>query len=139
MPDVLDHIAQANHNRQCAGEFLARYRDWAITATFYAAVHLVEAGLTATDIGHSDSRRPEGEMPHDYRERLVRERFGDTCYKCYRKLRTASYNVRYLVLSQNKPGVALDYYSQDSAKGFLEKELPQIRREIEKVTGINLL
>jgi predicted HD phosphohydrolase len=138
--DLLEHLTQAKHNLDCAAKFIrdTQCRDWAITAAFYSAVHFAEAGFTATDIGHSDAKRPQDEEPHAYRERLVREKYGDICYKSYRKLRNASYNVRYLPDWRTRLGTGLDYYSQTDAEKFLTIELPQVRQEIQKAASVNL-
>ena len=60
----MSHIDQANHNEQCA-QFLIddspQFRDWAITAAFYSAVHLAEASFsTRSDIGHSATAKDRG-------------------------------------------------------------------------------
>ncbi len=140
MADLVDHVAQAKHNLDCASQFLnnTQCRDWAITAAFYAAVHFAEAGFTATEIGHSDAKRPQNEEPHSYRARLVREKFGDACYRSYQKLRNASYNVRYLTNWPTKPGVSLDYYTQTDATRLVTVELPTIRQGIQATLGISL-
>ena len=140
MADLVDHVAQAKHNLDCATQFIrdTQCRDWAITAAFYSAVHFAEAGFTSTNIGHSDAKRPQDEEPHAYRERLVREKYGDTCYRSYRKLRVASYNVRYLADWRSRTGTGLDYYSQTDAEKFLTVELPQVRQEIQWTIGVNL-
>ncbi len=139
MASLVEHVAQAKHNLLCATKSLqdGECRDWTITAAFYSAVHFAEAGFTSIDVGHSESNRPQNEEHHAYRGRLVREKYGDTCYRSYRKLQEASYNVRYLALWSSRPGVGLDYYSQADARKFVEQELPLIRREIQART-INL-
>ncbi len=141
MADLVDHIAQAKHNLACASKLIRdiQCRDWAITATFYSAVHFAEAGFTAvSDVGHSDIHRPSDQEPHAYRERLIREKYGEACYKSYRKLRVASYNVRYLADWQTKTGTSLDYYNQATAEKFLTVELPLVRQEIQKAVGVKL-
>ena len=140
MADLVDHVAQAKHNFACASKFLTDTpcRDWAITAAFYAAVHFAEAGFTATDVGHSETGRPQNEEPHAYRERQVLSKFGDACYKSYRKLRVASYNVRYLANWSARPGMSLGYYTQADAIRLVTVELPAIRQEIQSTLGVDL-
>lgn len=141
MADLVDHIAQAKHNLACAGKLIrdTHCRDWAITATFYSAVHFAEAGFTAVpDVGHSDIRRPTDEEPHAYRERLIREKYGEACYRSYRKLRIASYNVRYLAGWQTRTETSLGYYDQTAAEKFLTVELPRVRSEIQNAIGVQL-
>jgi hypothetical protein len=140
MADLVDHVAQAKHNLACASKFLtdAQCRDWAITAAFYAAVHFAEAGFTANEVGHSDAKRPQNEEPHSYRERMVREKFGEECYRSYRKLRTASNNVRYLADWSARPGMSLDYYPQSAAERFINVDLSLVRQKIQQMAGVNL-
>jgi hypothetical protein len=140
MANLPDHIAQAKHNLECAEKFLqgGGCDDWAITAAFYAAVHFAEAGFAATEIEHTESSCPDEEEPHAYRERTVKEKFGVPCWKSYRKLREASFNVRYLVLwKSGRIGTALDYYSSDDVNRFVKRDLPTIRGEIQK-SGVDL-
>jgi len=140
MADLIDHIKQAKHNAACAAKLLGEkvYRDWAITATFYAAIHFAEAGFAATDVGHSENKGSQAESPHDVREELIRDNFGNVCWRSYRKLREASRNVRYLPNWQTKTGTALDYYQHADAERFLNTELPRIKEEIQKTTSVNL-
>ena len=135
MASLIDHLQQSKHNAACAAKLLNEkvYRDWAITATFYAAIHFAEAGFSATDVGHSENRGGQADSPHDVRENLIREKFGRDCWRSYRKLREASRNVRYLPDWQTKSGTALDYYQHKDAVKFLNEELPRIRSEIQKV------
>ena len=51
MADLADHINQAKHNEACAAHLLSEktYRDWAITATFYAAVHFAESAFNSIE------------------------------------------------------------------------------------------
>lgn len=140
MAALIDHVKQAKHNAACAAKLLGEnvYRDWAITATFYAALHFAEAGFAATDVGHSENRGSQAETPHDVREGLIREKFGNVCWRSYRKLREASRNVRYLPNWQTKIDTALDYYQHADAARFLNTELPRIQEEIQKTTKVDL-
>lgn len=141
MASLIDHLHQAKHNAACAAKLLNEkaYRDWAIPATFYAAIHFAEAGFTATDVGHSENKGAQADSPHDVREQLVREKFGNTCWRSYRKLREASRNVRYLPDWQIKSGTALEYYQHTDAVRFLTEELPRVQGEIQKaIKGVDL-
>lgn len=135
MAAAIDHIAQAWHNRDCATRFLRDCRDWAITAIFYAAIHFVEAGLTAKPEGHSDSTTPDDISPHKHRENLIRQYFSPRCFHAYRKLDEASRNSRYLL--KPDPGNALTYYSDRDARAFLTN-LDTIRQEVQSGSGVNL-
>ncbi|MGD0877787.1 MAG: hypothetical protein ABSA01_06535 [Anaerolineales bacterium] len=140
MADFIDHLHQALHNLDCAKRFVANSndRDWAITAAFYSAVHFAEAGFISTDVIHSELKCPQGITPHKFREEKVKEKFGITCYRSYRKLINASYNVRYLPMAFSRTGMALDYYSQDDAKRFIDADIPIIINEIQLATNMKL-
>lgn len=135
MADFVDHIEQAEHN-EALGELLStspalhKYRDWLITVSFYAAIHYVEADFaTDRNIGHSETSKPPDITPHDHREDLVRKRYGQNCWKSYKKLREASRDVRYLTraISKRQPGKATDYYSQSDAENFFRHHLKIIK------------
>jgi hypothetical protein len=140
--DLIDHIHQAQHNEECAN-FLIRdkpnYRDWAITAAFYAAVHLVEACFTSRgDIGHTEMAQDRGNKEmHQYREDKVRE-LARPAYNSYRKLREASRFVRYIAKDKAGHRFALDYYDKNAAHKLITIDLPNIRTELAKAFGINL-
>jgi hypothetical protein len=130
MADYLDHIRQAEHNTSLAQIILDEhpgYYDWLITVSFYAAIHFVEAGFAQDpQIGHSETCKPPGKEMHQHREDLVRVKYGNECWKHYKKLRTASHTARYLVTM--RPGLATDYYSLNDAKSFFNTDLSEIRR-----------
>jgi len=141
----MSHIDQANHNEQCA-RFLIddapEYRDWAITAAFYAAVHLAEASFfTHSDIGHSATAKDRGGAEiHRYREGKIRE-LANSAYPSYRKLREASQHARYLARSRGSSTThqsMMDYYGESVVRNFIEKDLPKVRDELEKAFGVNL-
>lgn len=144
MADLVDHVRQAAHNEACAKFLLhdkPEYRDWAITAAFYSAVHLVEACFsTMQEIGHTETAddRADDEGKHQFRERKVRE-LARGAHKSYRKLREASYNVRYIPKVAAGGGqVALDYYDEQAARLFIERDLSTIRMELQSAFGIRL-
>lgn len=136
MADFIAHITQAKHNERCANYLLENapeFGDWAITAAFYAAVHLVEACFTSQrDIGHTETAldRAQDEEKHRYRARKVKE-LARGAYDSYKGLYEASSNVRYLT----KP---IEYYDQEAARKFVRKHLLNVRTELEKAFELNL-
>jgi hypothetical protein len=56
--EMLDlHLKQWKHNRRFAQSIDSNYRDWQVTAAFYAALHLVNAALAYLNVevsNHSD-------------------------------------------------------------------------------------
>lgn len=140
MAEFIDHLNQAKHNLSCAQKFLKdpSCRDWSITATFYSAVHFAEAGFTATPVLHTEQTNNSDMGAHAYRSNMVNKHFGKDCWKSYRKLVDASYNVRYLGLWKSKIGGALTYYSPEDVKNFIEKDLSLVRREIQSSVKLDL-
>lgn len=63
MPDMDDHLAQANHNAQFYHSFDRRsYSDWAATVIFYAGLHYIDAFLATQHIDPGS---------HDVRDRYI--------------------------------------------------------------------
>ena len=140
MANLPDHVGQAKHNLACAEKFLldGSCNDWAITSAFYSALHFAEAGFAVTKIEHTELSCPRDEDRHTYRERMVRKEFGESCWKSYRKLRSASYNVRYLALwDSGRVGTASSYFNPQDVAQFVKRELPLVRKEVEK-SGVSL-
>jgi hypothetical protein len=138
VPDLPAHVAQAKHNEQCANFLLiqehARYRDWAITAAFYAAVHLAEACFTTIPktarTGSAADLADEGK--HTYRQRKIKE-LAFPAWRSYRKLQDASYNLRYLARSDWRA-----YYNAEAARLLIQDHLPRVRFELERAFGVVL-
>lgn len=137
--DLITHIKQAKYNQNCARLLVEKhptFRDWAITATFYSAIHYAEAAFTvASDIGHTEKAHGKEEQ-HTFRQRIILERAPHSAYKSYRKLREASSTVRYL--QTDKPDVALDYYDDKAASEFLSRDLPAVRSGLATAFKVNL-
>ena len=128
-----DHLAQARHNTELA-EFLAqgmKYKDWVITAAFYAAVHYVEAMLYRDHKWHSEKECGDGRSPHAWRLQCLRELSTPQCWVQYRDLYDASKKVRYLGLWEKRGSRTADtYFQEEDVRRFLEQNLPTIRSEL---------
>ena len=97
MPNVSQHLSKAAHNENFALTFwpaFPQYADWAVTAYFYAAVHLVEACFATIGI-HSAN--------HQQRNREVALRLSTVAVhymNLYRASRRARYDVTPLTPTQ---------------------------------------
>lgn len=133
----MDYINQAKHNKACASELAqtGRYKDWAVTATFYSAIHYVEAGLEWMRRSHPNKNCPAGVSIHDVREAIVKSMFRN-CYYQYRDLRIASQNARYL--QDNVAGSASSYFTQAAVNEFITVNLQQVQNEVERVAKCSL-
>ena len=111
--DRFPHIEQARHNETLAIDLVNsgyRFKDWSITAAFYAAIHYFEARLhddprythreASNRIDHSEDSVPittghRNYSPHAWRERLLRSNCDPQTWRAYRTLRVASETARY--------------------------------------------
>ena len=91
-----EHLAQAAHNKRVAGNLAAAGDfDWAVTALFYSALHLIQAHLV--------------EIGVDVRGHARRERFMqqiselEPAVDAFMSLRVLSENARYDCRSFTKP------------------------------------
>lgn len=102
MPERVYHHRKAQYNVEVAAHLRANtaYIDWAVTATFYAALHLVDSMLAVSDLPkdeqhprkHSASAAP-GNGGRG-RNQLVAAQF-PAIRKAYRSLEEASRRARY--------------------------------------------
>lgn len=92
MPTKSEHVSKAERNEKIAATLSTTgYLDWAITCLFYAALHYVDAILSASVI------HPEG-----HTERNLAIGTNDTLLKIrqeYRTLETLSRNGRYRAMT----------------------------------------
>jgi hypothetical protein len=141
MASLIDHLHQSKHNQNCAKKLLQddQYRDWAITVTFYSALHYTEAGLLSSDEKYIPKVGEEEDSAHQKRLKAVRKIFGDICYLAYKKLFEASFKVRYIE-DFNRIGSipSLQYFTFDDAQDFLTKKLETVKSEIQRQSKIDL-
>ena len=91
MPSERDHVRRAEQNLAFYNTFALEttpYRDWAVTALFYSALHYVDARLDAFGIHPED---------HGTRGREVRQKLPNL-YRSYRELHDKSEDARYRLL-----------------------------------------
>jgi hypothetical protein len=137
MASEQNHVAQARHNTSLA-EDLAHdmvYKDWIVTAAFYAAVHYVEAMFYRERQWHTEKDR--GGIPaHQWRvERLeamtVGGKIPHRCWLIYKNLQQASNQARYLELWETRGGkTAADYFSEQTTRAFLTQDLETLKSEL---------
>jgi hypothetical protein len=91
VPSRRAHIAQAEHNEAlCRAIGGSQYADWAVTALFYAALHLVDAYLAPNVHPKTHTVRRglvdtvAGLRPIRDQYRELEERSRDARYKCIR-------------------------------------------------------
>lgn len=91
MPSVPEHHSQAIHNAAFSQVFdQTLYADWAVTARFYAAAHLIRAWLSAKGVRDEDM-----ESHHDVAGELRRWHLDRRIQIAYRDLSTLSRESRY--------------------------------------------
>ena len=102
MPERVYHHRKAHYNVEVAAHLHGQtpYIDWAVTATFYAALHLVDSMLAVSDLP-KDEQHPRKHSAAGTpgnggrgRNQLVASEF-NAIRKAYRSLEEASRRARY--------------------------------------------
>jgi len=134
------HLAQACHNEALANLLTQtmEYRDWVITAAFYAAVHYAEAFFFSVQgIEHSETsvdRDEQGKLLdsiHRWRRRLLQVHSTGVAYVCYRNLQEASEIARYLGADKVVvTGTACDFFPVDAVMVLLGVDLSNLKKEL---------
>jgi hypothetical protein len=124
MPTPDDHLSQWRHNRAFLSTIPLDYHDWIITATFYTALHAVDALLAFDNVtvtNHEGRNRTLG-MTNRY------ERINNSYWPLYNLSRT----VRYLA----KPNTWVP--ASRVQKDVIERYLYPIERSVQKLIGRDL-
>lgn len=134
MPSLLAHLWQARHNEKLAKELVdsLSYKDWAVTTTYYTAIHYIEAAFSQNnDILHTEYQVPHRShrSKHSIREELVLEHYSKA-WEALRKLHTQSNIARYL---NTERGVFMrvpvqDYFSDTDVHSFFTRDLSTIKQ-----------
>jgi uncharacterized protein (UPF0332 family) len=102
VPERVYHHRKAQYNVEVAAHLRANttYIDWAVTATFYAALHLVDSMLAISDLPKDEQHPRKHSASADQRNggrgrnQLVASEF-KAIRKAYRSLEEASRRARY--------------------------------------------
>jgi len=133
MGTKIAHVEQAHHNENFFhflnndGIYNTLYRDWIISAVYYAAVNYIEAYIyEKIPEKHSDqvARARNLKSPHEAREKIISDKFPTLMTKHYKTLKGASEKVRYA-----KVNFKTFYRKQDVSK-FINTDLGFIKRVI---------
>lgn len=94
-PTVSNHLRQASRNQSLAQACACdtrpwQWRQWAVTAAFYAALHLAKALAL-----NSNEHKLPRESWHDFHSRVIRTRASQRASVSYERLRTAATWTRY--------------------------------------------
>lgn len=94
-PSISNHLRQASRNQQLAQAWAFdrrswEWRQWGVTAAFYAAVHLAKALALK-----SNEQRVRRESWHDFYSRVIRTLAPANASVSYERLRTAAVRTRY--------------------------------------------
>lgn len=126
------HWEQAEHNEMMALDIVTqnpiKYKDWAGTASFYSAVHYVEAYMDKIHGKHADKDKPDNMSPHKYRESMVRRNLPEVISD-YKELLRVSKMLRYLL---NEDGSCVkttkgDYISEKDLENLFHSNLQNIK------------
>jgi len=127
------HWEQGNHNQNLVNKIVdeatpIRYRDWAITIAFYAAVHYVEAFLDRAYQCHSDDQRNR----HRFRADKVYQLLTGVPVKIeYQNLLSTSISLRYLSYrGQTAESTSGKWLSDDDVKQMAIVDLGKIKNSV---------
>ena len=94
-PTIRNHLRQASRNQSLAQAWACdrhswEWRQWAVTAAFYAAIHLAKA----LALKSNEQKRPR-ESWHDFYSRVIRILAPPRASVSYERLRKAATRARY--------------------------------------------
>lgn len=128
MPYQKPHWRQAEHNRNLAEELITEtpilYRDWAVIAGFYAAVHFIESYRDYYNGSHSQD--------HLERKKWVTKNLSSIDIQ-YRALYHASLSLRYLEFEGDTFKPCAEWMPEDDAIDLINKDLESIAQEIDNI------
>jgi hypothetical protein len=107
MPDWRAHLAQATHNEQFARSLVQSSNgpyDWAVTVTFYAALHHFDCWLLKTGVNVLQEAKAKNRSPHVIRGQKARDNLPPPMSAIYRTLRQQSELARYLTTTDQSNG-----------------------------------
>jgi len=137
MASLQAHLRQARHNESLVQQLLAslEYKDWAITVTFYAAIHYVEAAFAKDSrIKHTEFKpRNYPGSYHSYRDDMLFNYYPERVWQPLRKLYEQSRIARYLHFPAEREFLekpVQEYFSNSDVKGFFQRDLATIRQSL---------
>ena len=107
MPDEQAHLAQARHNADFAKSLVDNSdgpHDWAVTVTFYAALHFLEGWLIQQNIDVVAEARRNHVSPHRFRSDQAKKLLPKEMAVIYTKLQRHSQLARYLTTNLTNKG-----------------------------------
>jgi len=131
MADFTSHRSQAIHNEAAARAMLPAFHDWAVTATFYAALHYYECWLFSRPNKTAEfAALPQNPSPHSVRMNYI-QKYMASGYKSYSFLYQRSRMVRYLAgivpANPSCAAPALLLVDAAQAKHCLDNRLPEFK------------
>lgn len=118
MPTQRQHIVKQEHNEALFGELVnSAFPDWAVTALFYASLHLIEAHLPP----------PVGTRRHVERERAIfAARDLTVVYGHFRELKDQSGDARYDCV----------IFTEADVRALHDQRYAPLRRHVRGLLGI---
>lgn len=130
MPSFDEHINQVNHNLtflQKINNDVTECWDWQVTASFYTALHLVNAHLSQYGLQY----RKHSDVNHalNFANQLSASRLPQEIYISYMSLQSLSRRSRYLVSEKD------NNLGENRAFLIFEKHLSKSFKHLEKILG----
>lgn len=137
MPDKRSHLAQANHNDQFARKLVNNGEgphDWAVTVTFYAALHYLESWLIGRGVDVVAEARTKGRIsPHTVRVEKAKLLLAPDKAIIFTQLRQQSELARYLTTTRSTSGGSgPEITLPDPPNNYFEFSAKRYYEELEK-------
>lgn len=133
MPSPAEHSEQAKSNEELAKNLRdgPSHYDWAITVTFYAALHYLEAYLVKQHVNVLEEAEKAKMGVHNCRNLLVQEMLERTQAGRYLSLHQQSERARYFSskTAMAVQGIPAQYFDQQMAQRWYA-ELEQFRNHL---------
>jgi hypothetical protein len=117
LPARDDHLQQARHNTAFLDSIDKRkYRDWAVTVTFYVGLHYIDAFLAHSANVHPPKHKQRDNLVASVKE--LRPIFAD-----YSALKSGSFNARYMPPTS---------FTDGDVRRLIDQHLGRIKTEVAK-------
>ncbi|HEY59917.1 MAG TPA: hypothetical protein G4N92_04435 [Anaerolineae bacterium] len=142
MPNFIDHIHQAEHNKKVSEYLLTdnQYYDWALVTIFYSSLHLIEALIINTFHKNTNQLRRSDQTAYNFMEEFIKINYSDKIWKLYHSFQQASMVVRYLHhYKALSPIPSHSYYKKTHVEHFIEKKFPSFTQLLTSESNLNLI
>ena len=141
MPDFVDHVHQAEHNKKVSEYLLTDNQnyDWALVTIFYSSLHLIEALIIDKFHKNTNQLKRPNQSSYDFMEEFIKFNYSDKIWKHYFSFQQASMMVRYLHNYKALcPIPSHSYYKKTDVEHFIEKKFPSFTQLLTSESNLDM-